>query len=107
YHEAGIAETACPHGLSVAKTARAQRLVCVPIVRAARVSQAGKISPSPSGLATGTTGQGMVVPEAGLEPARHRWQRILNPSCLPFHHSGTKGREKSGRQYNSGLPGCL
>ncbi len=29
-----------------------------------------------------------VVPEAGLEPARPLRQRILNPSCLPFHHSG-------------------
>jgi hypothetical protein len=25
-----------------------------------------------------------MVPEAGLEPARHCWQGILNPSCLPI-----------------------
>lgn len=25
-----------------------------------------------------------LVPEAGLEPARPRRQRILNPSCLPI-----------------------
>ena len=25
-----------------------------------------------------------LVPEAGLEPARHCWQGILNPSCLPI-----------------------
>ena len=29
-----------------------------------------------------------VVPGAGLEPARHFWQGILNPQCLPFHHPG-------------------
>ena len=29
-----------------------------------------------------------MVPEAGLEPARCLEQRILSPSCLPFHHSG-------------------
>ncbi len=28
------------------------------------------------------------VPKAGLEPARYRYQRILNPPRLPFHHSG-------------------
>ncbi len=25
-----------------------------------------------------------VVPRAGLEPARHRCHRILNPTCLPI-----------------------
>ena len=41
-----------------------------------------------------TTGRGSkkminkVVPEAGLEPARYCYQRILSPLCLPFHHSG-------------------
>lgn len=30
----------------------------------------------------------MIVPEAGLEPARHHCLRILSPLCLPFHHSG-------------------
>ena len=30
----------------------------------------------------------LVVPKAGLEPARYRYQRILSPSRLPFHHFG-------------------
>ena len=29
-----------------------------------------------------------LVPEEGLEPSRSCEQRILSPSCLPFHHSG-------------------
>ena len=29
-----------------------------------------------------------MVPKAGLEPARYRYQRILSPSRLPFHHFG-------------------
>ena len=28
------------------------------------------------------------MPGAGLEPARHYWQGILSPQCLPFHHPG-------------------
>jgi hypothetical protein len=32
------------------------------------------------------------VPEAGLEPARPCGHRILNPACLPFHHSGLVGQ---------------
>jgi hypothetical protein len=28
------------------------------------------------------------VPEVGFEPTRPCEQRILSPSCLPFHHSG-------------------
>jgi hypothetical protein len=31
---------------------------------------------------------GVVVPRAGLEPARTEVQGILSPSCLPFHHLG-------------------
>ena len=31
-----------------------------------------------------------MVPEAGLEPARHYWQGILSPQCLPFHHPGVR-----------------
>ncbi len=30
----------------------------------------------------------VVVPGAGLEPARPYGQGILNPQCLPFHHPG-------------------
>ena len=30
----------------------------------------------------------LVVPGAGLEPARPRGQRFLRPPCLPFHHPG-------------------
>jgi hypothetical protein len=29
------------------------------------------------------------VPEVGLEPTRHCWQRILSPPRLPFRHSGS------------------
>ena len=29
-----------------------------------------------------------VVPKVGLEPTRYRYQRILSPSRLPFHHFG-------------------
>ena len=29
-----------------------------------------------------------VVPVVGLEPTRHRWQRILSPPRLPFQHTG-------------------
>ena len=29
-----------------------------------------------------------VVPVVGLEPTRYRYQRILSPSRLPFHHYG-------------------
>ena len=28
----------------------------------------------------------------GLEPARYRYQRILNPPRLPFRHSGNIGQ---------------
>ncbi len=28
------------------------------------------------------------MPEAGLEPARYYYHRILSPARLPFHHSG-------------------
>ena len=28
-----------------------------------------------------------LVRKVGLEPTRHRWQRLLRPPCLPFHHS--------------------
>ena len=30
----------------------------------------------------------VLVPAAGLEPARYCYQRILSPSRLPFHHAG-------------------
>ena len=30
----------------------------------------------------------IMVPVAGLEPARCCHQRILSPPCLPFHHTG-------------------
>ena len=30
-----------------------------------------------------------MVPVVGLEPTRYRYQRILSPSRLPFHHTGT------------------
>ena len=30
-----------------------------------------------------------MVPVVGLEPTRCRHQRILSPSRLPFHHTGT------------------
>lgn len=30
----------------------------------------------------------ILVPKAGLEPARCRQQRILSPPRLPFHHFG-------------------
>ena len=29
-----------------------------------------------------------MVPKVGLEPTRYRYQRILSPSRLPFHHAG-------------------
>ena len=29
-----------------------------------------------------------MVPEGGVEPPRPEGHRILNPACLPFHHSG-------------------
>ena len=29
-----------------------------------------------------------LVPVVGLEPTRHRWQRILSPPRLPFQHTG-------------------
>ena len=29
-----------------------------------------------------------MVPVVGLEPTRYRYQRILSPSRLPFHHTG-------------------
>ena len=31
-----------------------------------------------------------VVPVVGLEPTRHRWQRILSPPRLPFQHTGMR-----------------
>ena len=34
------------------------------------------------------SGNGFLVPVAGLEPARRKHQRILSPPCLPFHHTG-------------------
>ena len=33
----------------------------------------------------------LLVAVAGLEPARPLKQRILNPSCLPFHHTANRG----------------
>ena len=35
-----------------------------------------------------------VVPVVGLEPTRYRYQRILSPSRLPFHHFGKKFENK-------------
>lgn len=37
-----------------------------------------------------------VVPEVGFEPTRPCEQRILSPSCLPFHHSGPSVRRTAG-----------
>ena len=34
------------------------------------------------------------VPEVGLEPTRHCWQRILSPPRLPFRHSGSRARQR-------------
>ena len=31
-----------------------------------------------------------LVPVVGLEPTRHRWQRILSPPRLPFQHTGMR-----------------
>lgn len=31
----------------------------------------------------------LMVPEAGVEPARNHFQRFLRPQRLPFRHSGT------------------
>ena len=41
-------------------------------------------------LPLGWTGSDFVclVPVVGLEPTRHRWQRILSPPRLPFQHTG-------------------
>ena len=41
-----------------------------------------KKAPEQSGLCSD------VVPKVGLEPTRYRYQRILSPSRLPFHHFG-------------------
>ena len=41
-----------------------------------------KKTPEQSGLCSD------VVPKVGLEPTRYRYQRILSPSRLPFHHFG-------------------
>jgi hypothetical protein len=35
-----------------------------------------------------------VVPEEGFEPSRPCEQRILSPSCLPFHHSGRRAKTR-------------
>ena len=51
------------------------------------------------------------MPEEGLEPSRHYWQRILSPQRLPFRHSGkfeknssnillVKNRENSMSRFN-------
>lgn len=32
----------------------------------------------------------LMVPKAGLEPARYRYPRILSPVRLPFRHLGDK-----------------
>ena len=55
----------------------------------------------------GTTGV-LPIPEAGLEPARPQSHRILNPTRLPFRHSGAGGRadimqRRWGRQPKSAL----
>ena len=42
-----------------------------------------KIQQSPS-----SEGLLFLVPVVGLEPTRHRWQRILSPPRLPFQHTG-------------------
>ena len=34
----------------------------------------------------------ILVPMVGLEPTPHRWERILSPSRLPFHHIGKQKR---------------
>ncbi|VVT21033.1 hypothetical protein RV134_310301 [Roseovarius sp. EC-HK134] len=38
----------------------------------------------------------IMVPAAGLEPARPYGREILSLMCLPFHHAGTRG---AGGQY--------
>ena len=34
------------------------------------------------------------LPEVGVEPTRHCWQRILSPPRLPFRHSGSRARKR-------------
>lgn len=38
----------------------------------------------------------MLVPGAGVEPARPFGQGILSPVCLPFHHPGGRGAQNGG-----------
>lgn len=48
-----------------------------------------------------------MVPEAGLEPARCCQHRILNPTCLPFHHSGrpcSRADHKKSRSISASCP---
>ena len=40
---------------------------------------------------------GVVVPAAGLEPARPFGLRILSPVCLPFHQAGTRRDLRGGQ----------
>ena len=47
-----------------------------------------------SGDQKGNFMSGFVVPRVGVEPTRHRWQRILSPARLPFRHLGN--HEKNG-----------
>ena len=51
--------------------------------RKTRACQPGRIGRLPKAA--------KLVPEEGLEPSRSCEQRILSPSCLPFHHSGLSG----------------
>ena len=37
----------------------------------------------------------LLVPVAGLEPARLLQRGILSPICLPFHHTGIPGQRKT------------
>ena len=44
-------------------------------------------TPSPKQMSR-FCGSFVLVPVAGLEPARHCWRWILSPLRLPFHHTG-------------------
>ena len=52
--------------------------------RPVRARPLRKISRSPDGL------REILVPVAGLEPARLLRRGILSPLCLPFHHTGKR-----------------
>ena len=78
----GTQKTRNPYFIGAPHKIALYRRIIVLIKRMQQVSCSEKSLRERSGV------HGGLVPVVGLEPTRYRYQRILSPSRLPFHHTG-------------------